>query len=123
MFKLEKETIWANIKFEEPHFIADNLFLGPKNSAVDLNYLKENNIDRIIMAGLHLEPSFPDEIEYLKLEIDDSPIQEISQHFQEVIDFIKNRPQTNVLIHCFSGISRSGALTIAYIMKTTGLGL
>ena len=76
MIQLEKQQIWAkNVTFEKPHHIIDNLFLGQKNSAIDLNYLRENNIDRIIIAALHLEPSFPDDIEYLKIDIDDSPIE------------------------------------------------
>ena len=97
------------------------MFLGPEGSAIDLEYLRSNRIDRIVMAAEHVEKRFPDAsdgIEYIYLKIDDSPTEDIKRYFETVIDFIVKSKDTNVLVHCVSGISRSGACVIAYLMKT-----
>lgn len=56
-------------------------------------------------------------IEYLELKIDDSPDENISIYFDKVFAFFTKNSETNVLIHCVSGISRSATFVIAYLMK------
>jgi protein-tyrosine phosphatase len=54
----------------------------------------------------------------LYLPIDDSPQQELSQFFDVSFQFIdKNIERTNVLVHCYSGVSRSAAIIAAYLIK------
>ena len=72
------------------------------------------------MAAEYVESHFSDPkhgIEYLHLKIDDSPEEDILSHFDNVIEFITKNKDKNVLVHCVSGISRSGACVIAYVMK------
>lgn len=70
-------------------------------------------------AAAYVERRFTKgEVEYMVLEIDDSPMEDIRVHFERVIAFIQKNRETNVLVHCISGISRSGACVIAYVMKT-----
>jgi atypical dual specificity phosphatase len=59
-------------------------------------------------------------IEYLKLDIEDKSHQSLVEYFDEVIAFIRKDKNTNVLIHCRSGMSRSASFVIAYIMKIKG---
>ena len=116
MYAMERATI-RKLVFSEPDHIIDNIYLGPEGSAIDLDYLKSKNIDRVIVAAAYSEARFPcTHLSYLKLDIDDSPEEDLVPHFQTAIDFMARSPATNVLVHCVSGISRSGALVIAYLM-------
>jgi len=46
----------------------------------------------------------------------------IQRHFKKGINFIeKHIKNTNVFVHCMAGVSRSGAMVVAYIMKTNNL--
>ena len=97
--------------------IFKNIFVGPARSALNAEWLRQNNIDRILIAAEFCDFLLnPSEFDHLKLNIDDSPQENIRQYFEAAFDFIRKNPNTNVLIHCMSGISRSGTLAIAYIM-------
>ena len=42
----------------------------------------------------------------------------LSRYFERIFNFIENNiKNTNVLVHCFAGISRSATAVIAYLMK------
>ncbi|TNV75453.1 hypothetical protein FGO68_gene1850 [Halteria grandinella] len=115
------EVYRASITFKPADHILDNVYLGPEGAAIDLDYLKANKIDRIVVAAHHTEARFPLDLEYLKLDIDDSPTEDLMPHFGPVLAFIQKNPHTNVLIHCASGISRSATFVIAYVMKAGGM--
>ena len=69
---------------------------------------------------------FPDAFVYKSVPILDIPECRIKSHFQACFDFIKEALGTQsgrVLVHCNAGISRSGTVVIAYIMKTRYLSL
>ena len=52
----------------------------------------------------------------------DIPSFKLKPHFHDAIAFIQNGLQAgNVLLHCASGVSRSGTLAVAYLMKTRKL--
>ena len=116
---VEKSTI-RKPKLKVPDHIEGNLYLGCENCGSNLEALKELNITRVIIACQYVEPVDPVNIEYLVCDIDDDPSENIAQHFDECIEFIDSSPD-NVLIHCISGISRSGAIVIAYCMKKKGM--
>mmetsp|Transcript_3731 Transcript_3731/g.4180 ORF Transcript_3731/g.4180 Transcript_3731/m.4180 type:complete len:115 (-) Transcript_3731:848-1192(-) len=60
-------------------------------------------------------------VEYLQFQIDDDPSEDIAHLFQKAFDFIRSDKNTNVLVHCVSGISRSGTIVVAYCMQYLGL--
>jgi dual specificity phosphatase 12 len=61
---------------------------------------------------------------YLYIPVDDSHEQQLGKFLTPVFDFVeKNRGRTNVLVHCYSGISRSAAFIIAYLMRKYGYTL
>jgi len=52
----------------------------------------------------------------------DIPGYNIQKHLARGIRFIEKHIQhTNVFVHCMAGVSRSGAMVVAYIMKTRNL--
>lgn len=63
--------------------------------------------------------SYPNQhiINYLFIPAIDHEHYDLSQHFEQAYQFIeKHRRETNVLIHCMAGISRSVTIVAAYLM-------
>jgi len=53
------------------------------------------------------------------IPVSDSPIENISQYFNETNQFIDEAlkiENNNVLVHCHAGVSRSATICIAYLM-------
>jgi protein-tyrosine phosphatase len=107
----------ANLKYEPPNYIIDNIYLGSQKSGVDVNQLFELNIKYVLILGKGMEGKF-DQITYKIIEIDDSLEQNLSNYIREALDFIfeSQKKNSKILIHCVSGISRSASIVIAYIM-------
>ena len=112
----EKSNIRKLDNFKEPNHIIDNVYLGCEKSAINLDYLKEKKIKKILIIAEYCHKLFEEEIEYLEIKIDDDPNENIFCHFEKCFEFIKNNDDF-LLIHCVSGISRSGSLVIGYVMK------
>lgn len=56
--------------------------------------------------------------DHLYVPADDVESYDISQHFEQTYDFIdKARKKSNILVHCYAGISRSATIVIAYLLK------
>jgi protein-tyrosine phosphatase len=68
------------------------------------------------MGGM--DPIYKDHFTYKVLNIKDSPKQNLSTCFPDVIRWISNaiRGGGSVFIHCWAGISRSPALAMAYLI-------
>jgi predicted protein tyrosine phosphatase len=108
------------LKFTRADHIIDNIYLGGEGSTIQMDYLEEIGVTRVLTVAAHsghLEQF--DGIQYKVLDIDDSPSTEEEENmlkaWPDVFEFIKSAT-SNVLVHCVSGISRSGATVIAYIM-------
>lgn len=103
--------------------IIDNIFIGNYASALSKETLIENNIKNIVVAGKDMEFIFNNDniykFNYLVVPLYDSEYTNITVHFKKVNDFIqeKYKKQEKVLVHCGSGISRSVALVIAYLIE------
>eukprot|EP00301_Raphidiophrys_heterophryoidea_P002063 c10964_g1_i1.p1 GENE.c10964_g1_i1~~c10964_g1_i1.p1 ORF type:complete len:183 (-),score=34.88 c10964_g1_i1:755-1303(-) len=109
-------------RFTKPSYITDHIYLGDETSATNLEFLRESNIDRILIASFGLTKHFQDQgISYLQLDISDSPSTNITQFFDQAIEFITRTKQTNVLIHCKHGVSRSASIVMAYLIKVRGM--
>ncbi|CAF3344988.1 unnamed protein product [Rotaria sp. Silwood1] len=106
-----------NLEYESPNHIIDNIYLGSQKSGVDVNKLFELNIRYVLILGKGMKKNF-DQIIYKTIEIDDSLEQNISNYIKEALDFIaeSQKNDSNILVHCVSGISRSASIVIAYIM-------
>jgi dual specificity MAP kinase phosphatase len=107
----------ANLEYESPDHIIDNIYLGSQKCGVDVNKLFELNIKYVLILGKGMTRNFNDVI-YKVIEIDDSLEQDLSNYIKEALKFISESQQnnSNILVHCVSGISRSASIVIAYIM-------
>ena len=103
----------------KPIELINNLFIGSIGAASNLKILEENKITHILIVGQGIKKYFPDKFTYIQFNILDTEIQNIKQYFDPANEFINNaiNNKGKVLVHCHAGISRSGTICIAYIMK------
>ena len=73
------------------HHVIDNLWLGNV-------YAIDQDVDIIINASQTRYQSRPSVV-YHHIDVDDSPDADISRHFDDVYDIIRNNPDKKVLIH------------------------
>lgn len=106
------------LEYEPSDYIIDNIYLGSQKSAVDKNKLIELNIRYVLIVGKGMKGNFND-IHYKTIEIDDSLEENLINYLQGALNFIdeSQKNNSNILIHCVSGISRSASIVIAYMMK------
>jgi protein-tyrosine phosphatase len=104
-------------------YIIDNISLGDWGDSVNENNLVSDGIKGVLTLNKELSHTDAEKSTFTKhgilqkrIEIDDSIDVNISQYFDECLEFIKeiNGP---VLVHCTAGISRSSSVVIAYCMK------
>ncbi|CAK74625.1 unnamed protein product (macronuclear) [Paramecium tetraurelia] len=95
------------------------LYLGNIESAGNGNLLGVYKIGAILTTMSSQEYIYDGNISSMFIRVDDADFVNLSQYFQQAIDFIdQNRLFTNVLVHCYAGISRSATIVIAYLMKS-----
>ncbi|CAF3147219.1 unnamed protein product [Rotaria sp. Silwood2] len=112
--------------FKSTNKITQNLYLGDVKIARSKYFLENNNIHGIVNATTNEPNAYPELYDYLRINIDDEPSEQIHPFFQIVFEFIRWHHSLghSVLIHCQMGISRSATIVIAYLMidghKTLG---
>ncbi|KAL7694498.1 putative Dual specificity phosphatase, catalytic domain, protein-tyrosine phosphatase [Plasmopara halstedii] len=97
------------------------LYLGEAGAAQDIDFLRANKIEAVIAVGtgnLTVKPC-----EMLLIDILDMEDELLLPHFNECIEFLKQRVMRGVkpiavLVHCVYGQSRSAAICIAFLMAT-----
>lgn len=121
---------WNYEMRREMQEIIPGLYLGPYSAAMKTKceHLLEHHITHIVCIRQQLEahfirPNFPHLFKYLVLDIADCLSESIIQHFPKVRQFLDEcfTSGGKALVHGNSGISRSSALVIAYIMEKYGL--
>lgn len=105
--------------------VINQIYLGSyEKAAVCKEALRKHNITHILTIGYEMEPINKDAITYHVVLLDDEPEVEISKHFYECFQFIDKaleKKESNLLIHCWAGISRSATITIAYLIYKFGM--
>ena len=98
--------------------IIENIYIGNYSAASNKNLLKELGITHILICGKNLEGFFPNDFKYNYIPLYDSEYTKITKYFPESNDFIEEgNSEGKILVHCGSGISRSVALVIAYLIS------
>jgi dual specificity phosphatase 12 len=127
---------------DKPHIseVEPGLFIGDFTSSSQPSTLKENGITAIVsLANNRSEewsrPGNRDQVpedKHLFVSCADTSSQDILVLLPEICDFIdrhsahlgtvpesqhRNGDQSNVLVHCTAGVSRSAAIVVAYLMR------
>ncbi|KAL4436268.1 hypothetical protein ABPG74_015859 [Tetrahymena malaccensis] len=105
----------------DPQGSKGGLYLGNIDAAQNVDMLRRHNIGAVLTVaartGLKYDKSY--NITHHIVNADDVESYDLSRHFPTLLDFIEQHIQhTNVLVHCFAGVSRSSTTVIAYLMKT-----
>ena len=98
------------------NYIIDNIYLGDRLAAADLENLKKNNITTVVNCAKEVASNYTD-IRYIELSFEDYEGETIFPKFEVAYKFIKKHPENNILVHCAAGVSRSASVVIYYLMK------
>ncbi len=96
-------------------YVINNLFLGDREDSRNYGQLIREGITHILNCSKELPCCFPDDFQYLKIELDD-PDPDFSQHIEAICKFIDaGRYGGKVLVHCTAAVSRSPAVVLSYL--------
>ena len=98
------------------NYIIDNIYLGDRFAAANLENLKKNNITTVVNCAREVVSNYTD-IRYIELSLEDYEDEKIFPKFEVAYKFIKKHPENNILVHCAAGMSRSASVVIYYLMK------
>mmetsp|Transcript_46908 Transcript_46908/g.73215 ORF Transcript_46908/g.73215 Transcript_46908/m.73215 type:complete len:368 (-) Transcript_46908:290-1393(-) len=102
------------------------LFLGNRECASNVEYLRNNGIDHILSIYDDEDaPSIPSFTRWLHLRAKDSEEEDISRLFGPACEFIENARvgSGKILVHCIAGRSRSVSVVLAYLMNHRRMNL
>jgi protein-tyrosine phosphatase len=100
------------------------MYLGDINSAQNVSKLLKNRIGAVLTCAAHTNLKYPNDFKHMIINANDTPSFNLGRFFNKGINFISEHlKHTNVYVHCFAGVSRSGAMTIAYMMKKENMTL
>ena len=100
--------------------IIPRLWISGERTASNYNLLNKSKITHVVTLTGHTP--FP-EIEYLRFDIQDSLLTNIIDTCLITSDWIHTKlanHRHNILVHCGAGVSRSGAIIIAYLILKCG---
>ncbi|KAL6189352.1 hypothetical protein ACLB2K_040741 [Fragaria x ananassa] len=108
-----------------PCQIEEGLFLGSVGAANNKEELKNLNVTHILTVADSLPPKYPNDFVYKVVEVEDRRTTDLQQHFDECFDYIEEAKTSGggVLVHCFSGKSRSATIVLSYLMKKHRMSL
>lgn len=100
--------------------ILPGLTMGSQDAAASLDLLQQSGVTHVINLASFVDNFFEGTFVYKKIDARDIPEFQISSHFEETNDFIASAIYAKgvVFVHCNAGISRSGSVVLAYVMKT-----
>jgi predicted protein tyrosine phosphatase len=104
--------------------VYERRFVGNENAARDVDLPKKHEIRHIVsLNGSEGSAYFPEQFKYGIMNLNDSEFEELCQEFWKALNFVKEAIEKGgaPFIHCRRGISRSGALGLAYMIEEKGM--
>jgi len=121
----DDESTYLNWEATE---IRKNIFVGALHDAKNDELLDRLSITHILncckTASRGLASQVANKYKYRELQCDDNLQQSLAGKLEEAFQFIDDAVKSEggkVLIHCYAGVSRSAAITIAYMMQAFNL--
>ncbi|GLE05731.1 hypothetical protein PINS_up014779 [Pythium insidiosum] len=98
--------------------ILDHVLLGSDANAADRQQLLTSGVTHVCNCAAQTENHFEGEFVYLHVHLRDALDESLRPFVQPVTKFLQRveRLRGRVLVHCISGVSRSAALVVAYLM-------
>lgn len=115
---------WTYEMRRECQEILPGVLLGPMQASKSLETLQRHGITHILCIrdakeAFSVRPRFPDQFQYMVLDVQDSEEQNLIRLFPQASTFIDNATANGgrVLVHCNGGISLSPAFVVMYVMQ------
>jgi protein-tyrosine phosphatase len=105
--------------------LLDWLIVGGDEISRNFVLLRDMNVRNVVNATAEGLETFPEDFQYVRLSWTDVPEQRILADLETAFSLIDDARSRNVvcLVHCRSGMSRSGAIAVAYVMRTMHISL
>ncbi len=107
--------------------IVSGLWLGNEEASQSQDFLKKANIKVIINATKHISNSFPLEIEYYQIPVNDpGPSTYLNEDNAIILSYLTPtckiinyhlKKKNNILVHCHAGAQRSATIVLIYLIK------
>ncbi|KAK2154780.1 hypothetical protein LSH36_257g01004 [Paralvinella palmiformis] len=110
--------------FSEISQITESLYLSGA-SAITANRLRSSGITHVINCTLEVPDVYLDDIDVVRVPMEDSPNSKLYTYFDKAADRIQQVAAVGgkTLVHCVAGVSRSTSICLAYLMKYRGMTL
>lgn len=105
MMMIKQSTMMKIIKEDNiPIELIKGLFIGSFASSLNKKALNENGITHIVVCGISLKQYYPNELQYIQLNLLDAETENIKQYFIEAGAFIYSALKSNgkVLVHWYN---------------------
>ncbi len=98
--------------------ITPQIYIGGFMEARNGQWLQNRGVTHIVNASRELPNYFPNYFKYLRLDLNDTPEQDLTKALNNSYRFMKKAIDEGgvVFVHCFAGISRSSSQIIHYLM-------
>lgn len=120
----KKNTFLSNLynAYQDPTYIIHNIYIGNSANARNFYKLKDMNIGLIVNCTVEIPSYFKKDFKYINVNITDTNDVNIYPYLDKTVDKIhtflnNNKKNSNILVHCFAGASRSVSIVIAYLIK------
>lgn len=110
---------------ETPAQVRPGLFIGSMLAERNRRQLRGNKITDILQVAEGLYPNHPLHFNYMNIQVQDSPMEDLVVHFPRCFEFIDAAiaRKGNVLVHCAGGVSRSATIVLGYLMSRHDMSL